>query len=446
LREVTLPAEPLIRVILDPDDLPGTRDRLQALHRPQLGVVVSPVTPSARHLHWLARDLLNALGKRDDVRGAPRNAQRAMDRATVWMAAYHTSDIVISRAHLLSRPYLGRLFEMACALDARLWLVAQTGALRRGFKATLQDWGARTASLEELESAIAQTGASNPADPAPAPALSSFPAVPSDEFVTFRTACRDLLSPDEFAVADSAFLHGHQAAAAAASVVSDDDGTEEEQEDARRRRGGDDDEEEEEEEQAAAMLSVARALTDSAGSTDEAICRLRGWQAAALPNGWHGRLKLDAFRACRAAQTGQLSPDVISNYLRVYPSPQLACAAALSAGGLCSTTKMLRLQVSDISTDGLQIAGRQVRAPLDAILRAHRLMRLANGALPDDPLFVRSESERSPWTAHALKLALRRIGRESGLGSLSHGIDLINLSDRRWAARAGVSLTRLESA
>ena len=74
-----------LHVVRDSDDTSEHLSFLRSLHNLSGGRAFCEVRPDIRNLHWLAHEILGALGKRRDVSGQVRNAQHAWRRALVCL-------------------------------------------------------------------------------------------------------------------------------------------------------------------------------------------------------------------------------------------------------------------------------------------------------------------------------------------------------------------------
>lgn len=118
----TTSAAGVVRWVHDPEDDQACLHHLAALHAPGAGRVVCHPTPGATS-PILARDLLEALGKRRDALTRARRALDGVGLVRVWMRAERVEHLVVLRAHRLRPPLLEAFAELAAATGATVWLV-----------------------------------------------------------------------------------------------------------------------------------------------------------------------------------------------------------------------------------------------------------------------------------------------------------------------------------
>ncbi len=111
-----------LRWVHDPDDDQACLHHLAALHAPGAGRVVCHPTPGATG-PILARDLLEALGKRRDALTRARRARDGAALVRVWMRAERVEHLVVLRAHRLHPQLLDAFAELSAATGPTVWLV-----------------------------------------------------------------------------------------------------------------------------------------------------------------------------------------------------------------------------------------------------------------------------------------------------------------------------------
>ena len=373
-----------VYLVVDVEDDPTTQARLRALNDPSGGVVVVDPTPCLSTAQDLVVDILVALGKRFDALRRERLSVEALALLATWLEAERTEHIVLLNAHLLPMALWRQLPSLAGA--AQLWLVVspdERTASRRGALG-----GVVEVSMVELEATLT----SKPV----APGIGAEWVLPSDDFPTFRAACRRRLTASQFAAVDHVYretfnqtrewLLRHPDLGELA------------------------------EDEAASQLRRSACASSSAGET---LVSLRAAQAAYFISGF--LVRLNRTRARGRTWTATCPPDVAAeglthacaDHARRVVAPWSACALALWKTGSVSFGAMARLCVGDVTEDG----GRVWSSELDltvpvygrGILRAQRLWRTRSGAGKHDWLFVDDDGEHL-----SMIQLLHLVGRERG--------------------------------
>jgi integrase len=241
----------------------------------------------------------------------------------------------------------------------------------------------------------------------------------------FRSSCRDLLAPNDFAQVDTLWRRSYQRATTFAS------GTPDRQETQR----------------------FLRQLVEAETGLDRRITVARAAQSAFFVSGF--LLKLNADRLARDAAGAQLDPAAISE-VRRYANPRQAALGALAALTEAASGELAAIDLRHLNhqASALRFAGRRVPVPAEAqaILRAARLWRRREGASDGDPLFVFRPGGGGRYTAgtpqrataHGLQLSLRKVSAETGLtfGSLAASRRR-RTADSAWMDQRGFALQSL---
>ena len=252
-----------------------------------------------------------------------------------------------------------------------------------------------------------------------------FPAVPSDNYPTFRAEARRVLSAAEFAHVDATYRAALTTAATAFAQLAEGSGITEE-----------------------TVLTEIRRQLHRCGTTEEMVVRVRGIQAAAHRAGWLvsavlPRLVVTGEMASRAAVH---SPSTWRR-LRAYREPYRGAACALAALDL-SVQTISGIRIADVGDGGLNVevpmaGGRVVLAVpggADLYLRAQVAHRLIQGADVDELLFA---TEEGPMTPKHLADAIRAPITEVGVPLYSQTLERVELDPKRWAHRWGLSVQEL---
>jgi hypothetical protein len=329
--------------------------------------------PDLDRLHVLAGDLLGTLGKRRDVAGKGRNQQDDVRHAVAWATAHDIEHLVVTETQRLHPIILTGLVRLAGEIGARLWLLHRPPR-SDAFVRSLARRGATTAELAGVPRPVA---VSIP-DPAPAVAL---PAVPADEFLTFRAACAQALPADGAARVDA---HFHAAARACDEALRDHGASRH------------------------TVADLLHRILNAAPGDAQLTVEVRALQTAA----WHHDLyvKVDLARLLHSEERPRTPAADADAALAAYRQPHRAITVALTRDGR-GLEDIGAVLIGDASPDGgtLTIADGAVRVgPHTArAVRAQRHLRLAEGAGTDEPLL--------PHTPKALAKALTEAAGDLGI-------------------------------
>ena len=329
--------------------------------------------PDLRRLHVLAGDLLAALGKRRDLAGKGRNEQDDIRHAVAWATAHAITDLVVTEAQRLHPQILRGLITLAGDVGARLWLLhrppredAFARALtRRG--ATDAEWTDVPMPAAAPHRAVVEQG--------------ELPAVPADEFTTFRHSCRQTLPAEYAARVDAHFT----STAGRCDAALRDAGV-----------------------NRATVSGLLHRILNPAPADAQLTVELRALQTAA----WHHDLyvKIDLPRLLHSEERPRTPTAEADAALAAYRQPHRAITVALTRAGR-DLTDITAVRFGDAADDGsvVNLAGdRVVLGPHTArAVQAQRQLRLAAGAGPDDPLL--------PYSPKALSKALTEAATDLGI-------------------------------
>lgn len=176
-------------------------------HDPTLRVV-RVLAPPEKTGSALARAALEALGRRDDVRGAGSRPGTEWRLVRQWVTAHRTERVVVLSAQDVTARNMHTLAGAVLAAGADLVLVADTGqaeALRTGAR----NFTPRQVDWQNLAPGLHRAPTPSPAVPAPAvPADARLPQpadLPAEPWPGFRSACRTNLPPREAAAVDAVY-------------------------------------------------------------------------------------------------------------------------------------------------------------------------------------------------------------------------------------------------
>lgn len=414
--------DPRLWLVEDAEDAPASTRALHALADLDGGVVVVRVTPGPRLLHAIATDLLRALGKDHDRNGAVRNGEENWRRATAWLAAEGVEHLIVDRAESMQPDRWQDFIGLASHCGLSLWLIAHGASLTRRQREMLDDWPIARMPFEQFlarHSLEARArGAQCEEQPiASTPAPEPFPALPRSDFTTFRADCRQLLAPDVFQRVEAELQAGARLTRQWLAGAHKPDAT--------------------------TMKEHLRELIEDCSSIGQALTRLRAAQAVCLTAGLLVTVDLERL----AGSTRTIRPAIDAQLLallRAYSDTHLATITLLACLTGASPEAMSRMDIRDVTAETISVAGRSFGVPEIArcVVAAHIHQRLAAGALPHDALFTDNHlgqlGERS--TARALRTAINKMSRSSGLILWGENSSHEDPSKQHWLHRRGVSV------
>lgn len=162
--------------------------------------------------------------------------------------------------------------------------------------------------------------------------------------------------------------------------------------------------------------ALLTAVLATAAEAEQALCRIRGTQAALFRAGIHVAAPADAIRAAVAARCAPLDHHA-SQLLRTFIDPHRATAAVLSLAADLPACQLQAIDIGDVNADGRDVTIARRRVPIAAtargILLAQRLARLRDGADDASPLFINRTGDRASTTA--LAGSLKTVSEATGL-------------------------------
>ena len=376
-------------------------------------IVVSPSPDSRGELHWIARDVLVAMGKRPSAEGMGRNAHEAWLRCHLWAAAEEVTDIFVARAHLLAPKILTRLIELGAATGASVWLIQHAAGLPGAQEMALDAWGTTIVSRQEFVDQWSETAEEEPRSHPP----DLFPPVPRDEFTSFRASCRALLSRSDFERVDVLFRE---------TVAQ-----------ARTRLGATPTPE--------SVLALAREQCGQTSEFEEVLTRLRALQVATFHAGLLLRVDLSAAAAGWATNGPPVSDEEAARRLRWFAEPRRGAVSALASTGVVSPGDLARVTVGEAQAalDDTGTSNKWRLCPaMRPLLRVQLLNRQFEGANTTDQLFrgEAADGRHTAITSRAIQKLIRGVTRETGLLFPGSSLTAGHESDARWAKHAGLQV------
>lgn len=337
-------------------DVTGTPVTIPA-HPPLVtGALWVEARPDLRRLHVLAGDLLAALGKRRDLAGKGRNEQDDVRHTVAWATAHGITDLVVTEAQRVHPLILRGLITLAGDVGARLWLVHRPPR-EDAFVRALTRRGATEAQLTDVPVPAA-------APQAPIVAPVELPAVPAEEFTTFRHFCQQTLPAEDAARVDAHFT----ATAGRCDAVLREAGA-----------------------TRATVADLLHRLLNPAPRDAQLTVELRALQTAA----WHHDfyVKIDLPRLLHSEERPRIPTAEADSAVAAYRQPHRAITVALTRAG-ADLTDITAVRLRDAADDGsaVHVVGERIAVgphTARAVL-AQRQLRVAAGAGPADPLLPHS--------------------------------------------------------
>jgi DNA-binding XRE family transcriptional regulator len=344
--------------------------KLRGASNPDAGLVVAAVPPDLRRSYELTWEVLAGLGKLKDVTGAGRHADMNWELLVAWFAAHGIQHVVLVDAQWLTKTLLADMIGLASVSGVHLWLVAQQ-PIEEVFVAAIDRWPVRQGGEAELAGYV--TAAVRRVE---VEINEHFPAVPEDNYPTFRAEAKKCLSQDQFGVVDARYQEAFGKATQVVTQLAKTKAMDEEH-----------------------LLGHVRAELKECRSMEEMLTVVRAIQAAAHRVGWlvSSDLPRLVVTAESVASAAVHSPSTWRR-LRAYREPYRG-AACVFAGLEVSPETMQAVRVDDVADDGLcvsvtQQGARQVLAVPEGAgvyLRAQMLYRRNQGAAGTDLLFANEE-------------------------------------------------------
>jgi len=417
-----------IHVVSDPADTPAHFEHLASLHNLQQGRVVCELTAGGRNAFWLAQDVLDGLGKREDGLRGGREAWLSLDRAAAWLAGERVKTLFVMRADQRDAGAWRLLVALAAQAGCELWLHTTAPMLSRGHRGVVSEWLATAVSWEEFASLWPpMTQPARPPRGTRARASSHKAAsVPRDDFPTFRAACQRLLDGDDFRRVDAEFT-------AARDLIGS-----QLQQNPRPAR-------------TEALTWVGDVLSE-AETLDGRVARLRGCQVTLFHAGYLLSVRLDHLIGALSNDARPSLDHHVASSLREHHDTRAVAAAAITLLADASPTNVAEMRMRDVRADSVavRVSSRWYTVPAHArgLLNAHRHLRLLDGANDDAPFFaVRSgEGAAVAISAAHLRKELGRLSRASGVLLVSDWTRHADEPAEAWFARRGVALRPLPGA
>jgi hypothetical protein len=431
-----------VHVITDEHDTPACARWFGRWHDLDHGRITVRVTPPATK-GSPPRDILRSLGKRLSLPESPGQNADVWPLVALWLAAEQVRDVFVLRAHLLDEQALAALLVACDAAQAAPWLIvagpqppdAMMAVLDRLLVNPLGESGAcsRVRLFEQTE-----TNEGGPPPRRGAPRSRAWPALPDDEFWSFRSASEQLLSDGDFERVDAELLVGRMIALEWIERRT-------RQHWARSRPLNADE-----------MHGLLAGIHAAATCRSQALVRLRGAQTALFLAGahrrWHRdrwllvRIPADALAAATAAAAAPLDRHTAA-LLRGFASPRIAAAGALAFASGQPAWRLRSLDLHSLSDDAGEVAldGRCYAIPYYArgLLRAQRDARENEGAHEADPIFRGPTGPPQRISVRALQKILARVAATTGLAvnadPAHHG-----LRAPRWPLEDHVSIGLLD--
>lgn len=392
---------------------------LATLNDPASGTVAIRIRPDTRRFGWVARDILAALGKREDVSGKGRNNESDTRLAQIWLVAHSIGDLVVVGVEALRSDLISELAMFAFTCGLRLWLVADH-ELPASASRVFAQWPVVPVGQAKFDAHWQPRVFAAAARPVPSRSL--WPThVPNSDFPVFLTDVHHLLPKPQAQVVDGRF---RQAAAAASEALQNPELTDV---------------------TAEHVAGLLRAHLNDCVSLAEMVTVVRAFQVAAFHLGWFVQVDTTSFLASsehkihatvRNAQTWRS--------LRAYKQPYRSAVCALRGSDI-DLARQQQITIADVEPDGghVAIAGEHIRIRDDAAVyvRAMLLYRLADGAKPADLLFTRRDGGQVG--VRKLVQVLMDAATELGVVLYAGQVKRSNRSNRLWRQGQGISVQLL---
>ena len=351
-----MPPDPHTTIVNDADDDPGFSDDLDRRADLTTGVAVVRPVPGVTDTRRFAADVLIALGKHYDALTREHQNGRAWDLTRLWTQAEDIRHLVVCDAQRLPPELWDELTALTAGAGRRLWMIV------RNEPGAPQGRAAARCGPNDLLSKLPVAAVTD------VTVLDDQVLLPQESFLTFRWACSQRLSPQQFAQVDAVYVETYQATSTWLQC----------------RRWRDRPTRQE-------VAGQLRAVTSTSRSSTETVVRLRATQAAYFCDGVLLHLDNAHLEQQPDVPATGLSPSVATRIRRLV-TPTWACGLALTHAGGLNTTTLARLQVGDLQDDGqvLTLGDQPVDIPAHAasLVRAQLLTRRHDGAEERDPLLT----------------------------------------------------------
>lgn len=345
----------------------------------------------------LLRDLIAATADERDPKAMPKAEATLANIALARLIGYRVEHVLVCSSENLPLECLTVLTELVITAGSRLTLLY-------GFDSgeALRKWGTAAGATDiEWDTLTADLPAPVTNDNAEQ-GHPSFPEeVPWVDFPLFRSACRSLLTQQDFEYVDEVYRTAFRAVRAARPRDTAE---------------------------AAALL---QRLLQDVDSASQAIVIVRAAQSACLAKGH--LLKVDLNRlyllVSQSVHRRMNHQELLA--LRDQVQPHMAAIPVLADAGL-DNSQIGSLRIGDVDRDGSPAVGASVAEPGRQILRVQRLFRLLEGAQPHDP-FIEDHVRLIP---RALRLAAR-------MGAPVDASRATTAKADRWQHQTGVHLQEI---
>lgn len=414
--EVPAPAPPAVTVV--PADT-ATAHRLRRIASPGVVLVTRFVSDNNADLESAAAGILVGLGKDPMLAYAKRWASLI---TSGWLATSGIHTAVIVDPDDYSGAVRDTIVEWLAGHGVRTWF-AWNAPTDGTFAPAVVARGA----VEVGEAEFWSTFPTGPRPEAPEPTSSSLPRLPRVDAMAFRSACRDLLSAEDFAVVDERF---RGLVAELRSTIA-----------AHRKPYN------------RADLRLLRRLIDQAPDTEELILAVRAAQIAFLLQGRH--VSVNSTALLGAAESLPRRGHSVSQRwwerLEAYWDPDVPAAVALHHAEV-TVNELCTLTLADVEVKapdevavtierGDEPLHAELSGPAGRFVAALVVFRQTSGATPEERLFV---THRSGHIAR--KFAADRLLRDPAVEvevRAHHRLDHRQASDTTWLDRYGVGLTKM---
>lgn len=345
----------------------------------------------------LLRDLITATAHVSDPKSMPKAEATLTNIALARLVGYRVGHVLVCSSENLPQEGLTLLTELVITAGARLTLLygLDTGeGVRR--------WGAAAGATDIAWSTLSANLPDPGSEASPGNGPSSFPEeVPWVDFPLFRSACRTLLTPEDFASVDVTYRAAFRKVRGA--PPRDD---------------------------ANAADLLLRLLQDT-DSPSRALTMVRAAQAACLANGQ--LLKVDLNRlyllVSQSLHRRMNRQELLA--LRDQVLPHMAAIPVLADAGL-DNDQIGSLRITDVAPDGHPSIGDPITDPGRRLLEVQRLFRLLEGAQPHDS-FIEDHARLIPR-------ALRHAAR---MGAPVDASRATTAKADRWQHKTGVHLQEI---
>ncbi len=359
-----------VRRLTLPDDAEPTRTLL-ARSDPATGLIVVQVRPGMRHLGWIAKDVLSALGQSLAPRTTGRIAAEDIARCRAWLRGHRVAHLVVIDSQILRPKLLEELVDLAEDAGMDLWLADHLPTSDR-HEEELQDLGVLDVYVGDLPAPAGVAHAS------PANGTPPTPTVPRADFARFRSQARRLLEPADFDRVDEIYRFAFEHIVKVAACGSD-------------------------------LVAATFLLVNQASDGEARIVSLRAAQAAAFICGIDLEIDLTALTAelCDVAPSAQAA----RRQLASYADPQRAIVCLLAVLGL-APDQQLSLKLTDIADDGARIGTTSIPAWAQPVVRAHQHLRTNSDA---DSTGLLASPRGESWSVRAVQRIISQATDDLGV-------------------------------